>query len=111
MLFDHTGKKRVKKGNWVANRTAVAQDRQGRILVFVSEGGFTIWDFARLLQTSGLNLVKAMSMDGGYESELAVRVREFGYVTYGQWETNDYGDISLPGIQMPLPAVIAVYPR
>lgn len=111
MLFDHTGKKRVKQGDWVANRTAVGQDRQGRLLVFVSEGGLTIWDFARLLQTSGLNLVKAMSMDGGYESELAVRTSGFNYTTYGQWETNDYGDISLPGIHMPLPAVIAAYPR
>jgi len=111
MLFDHTGKKRVKKGDWVANRTAVAQDRQGRLLVFVSEGGLTLWDFARLLQTSGLNLTKAMSMDGGYESELAVTTNSFNYTTYGQWETNDYGDISLPGIHMPLPAVIAAYPR
>ena len=96
MLFDHTGRKRVKKGNWVANRTAVAEDRKGRILVFVSEGGLTIWDFARLLQSSGLNLVKAMSMDGGYESELAVHTGNFDYVSYGQWETNDYGDLSLP---------------
>lgn len=111
MLFDHTGKKRVKQGDWVANRTAVAQDRQGRLLIFVTEGGLTIWDFARLLQTSGLSLTKAMSMDGGYESELAVRTNRFDYTTYGQWETNDYGDISLPGIQMPLPAVIALYPR
>ncbi len=111
MLFDHTGKKRVKQGGWVANRTAVAQDRQGRVLIFVSEGGLTIWDFARLLQTSGLNLTKAMSMDGGYESELAVKTNSYNYTTYGQWETNDYGDISLPGIHMPLPAVIAAYPR
>jgi hypothetical protein len=111
MLFDQTGRKRVKKGNWVANRTGIAEDRKGRILVFVSEGGLTIWDFARLLQNSGLNLVKAMSMDGGYESELAVHIRDFDYVGYGQWETNDYGDISLPGIRMPLPAVIAAYPR
>jgi uncharacterized protein YigE (DUF2233 family) len=111
MLFDQTGRKRVRKGNWVANRTAVAEDRRGRILVFVSEGGFTIWDFAHLLQTSGLNLVKAMSMDGGYESELAVAVRDFGYATFGQWETNDYGDISLPATEMPLPAVIGVFPR
>jgi uncharacterized protein YigE (DUF2233 family) len=111
MLFDQTGRKRVKKGNWVANRTAVAEDRRGRILVFVSEGGFTIWDFARLLQASELNLVKAMSMDGGYESELAVTVRDFSYATFGQWETNDNGDISLPGAEMPLPAVVCVFPR
>jgi len=111
MLFDHIGRKRVKKGNWAANRTAVAEDRKGRILVFVSEAGLTIWDFARLLQNSSLNLVKAMSMDGGYESELAVRLGNFDYVSYGQWETNDYGDISVPGIHMPLPAVIAVHPR
>lgn len=111
MLFDQSGRKRVKKGDWVANRTAVAEDRRSRILVFTTEGGLTIWDFARLLQNSGLNLVKAMSMDGGYESELAVHTRDFDYVSYGQWETNDYGDLSLPGIRMPLPAVIAAYPR
>jgi len=111
MLFDVGGKKRVKKGDWVANRTAVAEDSRGRILIFVSEGALTLWDFAALLQNSKLGLLRAMSMDGGYESELAVGSGRFSYVTYGQWETNDYGDISLPGIHMGLPAVIGVFPR
>lgn len=111
MLFDGTGKKRVKKSDWVANRTAVAEDDKGRIVVLVSEGGLTLWSFADLLQKSRLNLVKAMSMDGGYESALAVKTDKFSHLVFGQWETNDYGDISLPGIKMGLPAVIAVFRR
>jgi hypothetical protein len=111
MLFDWTGRKRVKQGDWIANRTVVAEDGQERILVFVSEGGYTLWDFAQLLQSSRLKLVKGMSMDGGYEAELCVKVKDFSYVTYGQWETSDYGDLSLPGIQMAIPAVIGVFRR
>jgi hypothetical protein len=111
MLFDAKGKKRVKHGNWVANRTALAEDRRGNILVIVTEGGYTIWEFAELLQASSLGLIRAMSMDGGYESELCLKTRGFSYATYGQWETNDYGDISLPGIRIGLPAVIGVFRR
>lgn len=57
----------------------------------------------------GLSFARVEAMDGGYEAELAVPSTK--YVTFGQWETNDSGDISMPGVHFPLPAVVAVVPR
>ena len=107
MLFDHRGRVRIRKSDAVANRTAVGQDGKGRILVITSEGGYTLWDFARLLQKVPLGLTHAMSMDGGYEAELCVSVAPFHYASFGQWKgQNDASEA--PGARVPLPAVVAV---
>ena len=107
MLFDDKGRLRIRKTDLVANRTIVGQDDKGRILVITSEGGYTLWDFARLLQKAPLGLARAMSMDGGYEAELCVSAAPFYYASFGQWKGK--GDVSdAPGAQIPLPAVVAV---
>jgi hypothetical protein len=107
MLFDHGGKPRIRKSDLVANRTVVGQDGKGRILVITSEGGYTLWDFARLLQEAPLHLSHAMAMDGGYEAELCVSVPPFHYASFGQWK--GAGDASdAPGARIPLPAVVTV---
>jgi uncharacterized protein YigE (DUF2233 family) len=106
MLFDREGHPRVRKTDQVANRTMVAEDGHGRLLVFTSEGGYTLWDFAQLLQRSQLRLEHVMSMDGGYEAELCVATQGFRYASFGRWKSQD--DESTPGAQVPLPAVIAV---
>jgi hypothetical protein len=107
MLFDRTGLVRIRKSDLVANRTIVAEDHDGRILVIVSEGGYTLWDFARLLQHAPLELSHAMSMDGGYEAELCVHAGTFRYASFGQWK-GDADEPSAPGAKVPLPAVITV---
>lgn len=110
MLFDRGGRPRIRKSDDVANRTAVAQDGKGRILVITSEGGYTLWDFAQLLQKAPIGLSHAMSMDGGYEAEMCVSLPPFHYASFGQWKGQ--GDVSdAPGAKVPLPAVIAISPR
>jgi hypothetical protein len=110
MLFDHRGRPRIRKSDVVANRTVVAQDGRGRILVITSEGGYTLWDFAELLRKAPIGLSHAMSMDGGYEAELCVSVPPFHYASFGQWRGE--GDApDAPGAKVPLPAVIAVVAR
>lgn len=107
MLFDRGGQPRIRKTDLVANRTVVGQDSKGRILVITSEGGYTLWDFARLLQKSALDLSHAMAMDGGYEAELCVNVPPFHYASFGRWQGK--GDApDAPGARVPLPAVITV---
>jgi uncharacterized protein YigE (DUF2233 family) len=96
----------VKKTEQIANRTIVAQDRRGRIVVVTSEGAYTLWDFAELLQRSPLQLSHAMSMDGGREAGLCVVAGGFRYGTFGGWKDGDS-----PEGAFPLPAVIAVVPR
>ena|SRR5438132_3201783 len=103
MLFDHGGKLRVRKSEQVANRTAVAEDSRGRIVVATTEGGYTLWEFGRLLARAPLSLSHAMSMDGGREAELCVRTPDFHYASFARWEAAERGEGGVP-----LPAVIAV---
>ena len=106
MLFDGRGEPRVKRSEQVAQRTAVAQDRRGHLVVVTSEGGYTLWEFARLLQKAPLELSHAMSMDGGREAELCVLTPGFRYASFGPWD-----DGADPQVAVPLPAVISVTPR
>jgi uncharacterized protein YigE (DUF2233 family) len=101
MLFDRDGA-RVRQSDQVAGRTAVGEDGEGRIVVVTSEGGYTLWDFARLLRGAHLGLGNAMSMDGGKEAQLVVDAGGLHYASYGR----DPG-----GAPAPLPAVVAVMPR
>jgi hypothetical protein len=107
MLFDSTGALRVRRSDRFANRTVVAEDRHHRLLVLVTEGAYTLADFAYVLQHSPLQLTHAMSMDGGREAELVVARGGFRYASFGDWpENNDH-----PGglaARTPLPAVISV---
>ena len=107
MLFDGRGAPRIRKSDLVANRTVVGEDRRGRLLVITSEGGYTLWDFARLLQRAPLDLSHAMSMDGGYEAEMCVSAGDFHYASFGHWTGGT--DVSdTPSASVPLPAVVAV---
>jgi hypothetical protein len=103
MLFDHRGKLRVRRSELIANRTAVAEDRKGRIVIATTEGGYTLWEFGRLLAASSLGLSHAMSMDGGREAELCVRTPGFRYASYARWAEAERGEAGVP-----LPAVVAV---
>jgi len=111
MLLDRKGRKRVRRSDWKANRTILAMDQAGRVLLICTEGAFTLWEFADWLKESELGVVQAMSLDGGYKAEMAVAADDFEYVTYGQWETNDYGNLSLPGFKATLPAEVGVFQR
>jgi hypothetical protein len=106
MLFDRSGTLRVRHTDQVANRTAVAEDRDGRLLVITTEGGYTLFDFATLLKKAPLRITHAMSMDGGQEAELCVKTRSFRYASFGRWD--DEHPVDAPGALVPLPAVIAI---
>jgi hypothetical protein len=110
MLFERGGGERVRKSEQVAARTAVAEDAHGRIVVATSEGGYTLWEFAQMLQRSPLELEHALSMDGGREAQLLVRGERLRYASFGAWSAAR----ALPdgaADQAPLPAVVVVTPR
>ena len=57
-----------------ASRTAVAQDRSGRILFVVSPGVmFTLTEFGKWLAASDLQIDAALNLDGGTSSGLLIR--------------------------------------
>ena len=107
MLFDSTGTLRVNRSERIANRTIVGEDIHGRIIVLVTEGGYTLADLAFVIQKSDLRLRRAMSMDGGRESELVVAHRNFRYASFGQWASTDEHPVA-PAARVPLPAVITL---
>ncbi len=107
MLFDTSGALRVRRSERIANRTVVAEDRDGRLLVMVSEGAYTLADIAHVLQRSRLRLTHAMSMDGGREAELVVAQGAFRYASFGTWTKEDEHP-SAPGARVPLPAIVSV---
>lgn len=111
MLFDRSGNVRVRQSDQEANRTVVAEDRAGHLLVLTSEGGYTLWEFARWLQDSRLDVSHAMSMDGGLEAELCVHAGRFAYASFGHWNPNGRSAEASEGGRVPLPAVITVTAR
>lgn len=109
MLVDEHGRVRVRDSDRAACRTVVAQDRTGRLLVLVTEGAVVLGDLARYLADSPLDIVRAMNLDGGLESQLAVHTPELELVHYGQFGTDSTPLEDGPGeIHLPLPAVIAL---
>lgn len=106
MLFDRDGELRVRRSGRVANRTAVGEDPEGHLVVLVSEGGYTLAEFAEMLKKSPLRLSHAMSMDGGTEAQLVVASGEFRYASFGRWPPEEAP--TAPGATTPLPAVITV---
>ncbi|HKY33792.1 MAG TPA: phosphodiester glycosidase family protein [Candidatus Polarisedimenticolia bacterium] len=111
MLLDRGGRKRVRRSDWHANRTAVAVDDRGRLLVLHTEGAWTLWEMADWLARSDLRVRQALSMDGGFEAQLCVRAGGTRYASYGRWHVDDRGDHSVPGLKVRIPAVVALYPR
>jgi len=104
----------VKKSDWKANRTVVAKDKDGNIIIVVTEASskyksFTLYDMARWLAESDLNITIAVNLDGGYESQLSIKTSKLKYTTIGQWETNGTGDISKQGLKIKIPVVIGFY--
>ncbi len=110
MLIDEAGAVRVRRSDRVANRTAVAEDQRGRLVVIVSEGGYTLYDFAEMLKRLPLDVTHAMSMDGGSEAQLVVRGPGLRYASFGRWE-RDGDEAGIPAAATPLPAVIEVRTR
>jgi hypothetical protein len=110
MLFDDDGKIRVRRSSQVAYRTAVGEDAQGRLVVIATEGGYTLFELAGLLQTLHLGLKRVMSMDGGEEATLCVNAGGFRYASFGR--RVEGGDVPNPmRPTVPLPAVVTVVSR
>ena len=89
----------------------LATDRTGRLLILYTEGAYTLWDLADWIQRSDLDVRHAMSMDGGFESQLCVREGKVDYLSHGRWHVDDRGDHSIPGVRVHLPGVIGLLPR
>ena len=72
---------------WLANRTFVAQDHQGRILIGTTiDAFFSIYRLAEFLRSSPLDIKIALNLDGGPVACQSVRVGEFRRHFIARWE-------------------------
>jgi hypothetical protein len=103
---------------WLANRTFIASDSSGRILLGTTKEAFFSLDrLATFLKAAPLDLTLALNLDGGSVACQAVSVADFTRDFCGDWETKfEQGRIQLLqrwiGRRRPgLPVVVAVVPK
>jgi hypothetical protein len=88
LLLGEDGQSHVNvKSRWLANRTFVAQDRTGRILVGTTKEAFFSLDrLASFLRDAPLDIALALNLDGGPIACQSVRLDGFQRRFYAQWE-------------------------
>jgi len=110
LLLDYKGHIRVKGSDKRANRTVIATDRNGNILVFnTSNRFFTLFEFAGFLKASAFNIDSALNLDGGTEAQLYIKTDELEFFSPHSWE-NSLGNL-IDNQQFRLPIVLGVFPR
>jgi uncharacterized protein YigE (DUF2233 family) len=110
LLLDTKGRIRVWSSPKAAQRTVIAIDRQGYILIFNShEAYFTLYDFAHFLKASTLEIDSALNLDGGTEAQLYIKTQDFEKFSPSTWESR-LGNL-LDQQKFWLPTVVAVFPR
>ena len=112
VLLDSKGQVRVNPSNFQANRTVIAQDIQGHILILITERPFfTLYDLGNYLKALPLGIAFALNLDGGYRTQLAIQVKGFRYVHAGQGETQETARLFFPEGTVKLPSVIGIFFR
>lgn len=103
---------------WLANRSFVAQDRAGRIIVgTTTEAFFSLNRLAAFLRSAPLDLTQALNLDGGPLACQGISVGRYRRDFCGQWElaARD-GELKLlrwtfGARPWALPIVLAVLPK
>ncbi|MFA5110829.1 MAG: phosphodiester glycosidase family protein, partial [Desulfobaccales bacterium] len=110
LLLDYKGKIRVKESDKKSHRTVIATDRNGNILVFsTSNRFFSLYEMAQFLKGSSFDIDSALNLDGGTESQLSIRTKDFNYFSPPSWE-NSLGNL-IDQQKYWLPTVVGVFPR
>jgi hypothetical protein len=77
---------------WLANRTFVGEDSQGRILVGTTKDAFfSLKRFALFLRQAPLDLTRALNLDGGPVACQGISVPGYRREFCGKWETRVEG--------------------
>lgn len=118
ILVGTDGSNRVqKKSRWLANRSFIAKDKSGWIVIGTTTDAFFSLDrLAEFLRQSPLELAIALNLDGGPVACQAIKLNGFERNTYGRWEMRTEGDdalllLTVPYVPAPLRIVVAVLPK
>lgn len=101
---------------WLANRSFVGQDGEGRVIIgTTTDAFFTLDRFAHFLLDAPIGLTSALNLDGGPVASQGISVNGFDRRTYGRWELQANGSqadlLSWPYGTVAMPIVLAVFPR
>lgn len=112
MLFDRTGKLRVRDSGKRAFQTVVAEDGDGAILVIKAVDVVSLHHLADCLHRQIPSIQQAMAMDGGASSDVIASpdLLHAAQETTSQatWRSLLAGTM---GVHIPLPTVIGISPR
>jgi hypothetical protein len=119
LLIDADGRSRSEgDARWLANRSFIAQDEAGRIVLGTTRDAFFSLDrLAIFLREAPLALKLALNLDGGPIACQAIALRDFKRDFCGTWETateNDELQLLTPlfgNRRLALPIALAVLPK
>jgi len=117
LLLAPGGAKRTVTSQWLANRSFIGVDNQGRVLIGTTQSAFFSLDrLAGFLKAAIPDLKAALNLDGGPVASQAIEVGNVRRYIHGRWELQGQnGKGRLLPISMfmtaPMPVVIAVFKR
>ena len=119
LLVDAAGSKRTKSNpRWLANRSFVALDKSGRIILGTTkEAFFSLERLASFLNAAPLDVSSALNLDGGPLACQAIDLSGYRREFCGTWETTtEDGDVKLlrpwfGNVRWGLPVVLSVVPK
>lgn len=118
VLIAADGSNRVqKKSRWLANRSFIAEDKSGWIIIGTTTDAFFSLDrLAAFLGQSPLELETVLNLDGGPVACQGIQLNGFERKIYGRWEMRTEADdalllLTVPGIPAAMPIVIGVFAK
>jgi hypothetical protein len=101
---------------WLANRSFVWQDGEGRIIIGTTKDAFFSLDrLAHFLLDAPFGLTLALNLDGGPVACQGISLNGYVRKTYGRWEAQVEGDrvqlLTWPYGTIDMPVVLAVFPK
>ena len=108
MLLDKRGNIRVRDSYNLAGRSAIGEDREGRIVLIMTPAAISLYDLALTLKDSRLGLVRVMGLDGGFEAQLLLRQNGTPFIAGGLFSISSARSVYVPGYHPTLPSVLAV---
>ncbi len=117
LLLAPGGETRTVRSQWLANRSFIGVDNQGRILIGTTQSAFFSLDrLASFLKAAIPDLKAALNLDGGPVASQAIEAGAVRRKIHGRWELQGQnGKGRLLPISMfmtaPMPLVIAVFKR
>jgi len=118
LLLDAEGGNRVTPSKWLAGRSFVGQDKEGRIIIGTTvDASLTLANFAAVLRASPLDLETALNLDGGPVACQSINLGDYKRRSCGPEEVQ-VGEGTVRLLQpligsgnWTLPVILAVFPK